>query len=700
MWVQLPGWALSAPTDADVAVRARLDSPATVGGRVRHARLCLSRLGLDRLPSGSEPTLRSAGGRARLAAIQELDASGNELGRPGAPALTLAGASSLGASLTALDLSGNGFGALALYRCTLPPQLASLDLSTNAISALPPNVLALRGLVRLSLSRNKLAQLPARLGASLPSLEALDLSHNELAALAGTCGPFPRLSSLGLRANRLVIFELGGAALPRLASLDLGANRLARPSGALCSLRSLTSLNLSSNQLVSLLAAETAPRSRAWVPSGLHQLGGLRALSLAQNRVVEIPTPFAAAFPLLADLDVRCNPLSAEAQQVLAALASGEGAARAPPDGSDAGAPAAAPVRVRSSVAHRLLPGLLLGDPSIVWDVRTLRSIGVTHIVRVGQPAEMGASRHARPVRADEPALAEPLRILGLSPGGGAPGALLEPRAVRDAFLRAAKRFHPDSLGPGADEADVRTAEAAFAAARGAYEAVCEAARAEAVQLPTFGEIRYHHLSLAAAEPHTGGTRGAEGAEGAEAAERARREAIEAACRALDEANRFIHEARSAPAGAAVVLVHAATGWARAAAVVSAYMVASAAEPLEGAFGACAAGVVPLLRGGAPAGESALGALPAYLAEALRGFEAACVAQRRRVDVVVEKGADVSRAAAGAGAEAGGEPRAGGGAGQNPKPRLRLQPVDEAAAAAGGGAEQGQGAGALSFSLN
>jgi hypothetical protein len=650
-WARLPGWASAAPTELEVAVRARLEHPAAVGSHARHARLDLSGLNLDRLPTGAEPALANCG--ARMACARELDASGNALG--GALAL----AAGPLASLTALSLAGNELDAAAVHRASLPAGLRSLDLSTNRIVALSPRVLALDGLVRLELARNRLTRLPQHIAAALPRLEALDLSHNCFAAAGslefGHRCVFGHLRLLRLRANRLESFELGSRELPVLLTLDLAANRLVRPTERLCSLGTLGALDLSSNQIVSLAAPTLARNRRAWVPPGLHDLAALHSLSLAQNRLVDLPPQLADPTCLgsLRDLDLRCNPLGADAQALLSRMAAppGADAAAAETDGDDAAGALPRPaVRVRASVAVRLAAGLLLGDPSVAWDARTLRALGVTHVVRVAAAAELGAATHARALRADAPRVADAVRELGLA---AAPGALLEAAAVRAAYLERARALHPDRLSRAAGASEVASAAAAFVRARAAYELICEAARAEAVELPTLDGFAYHTVPIALEPPQGAAADDGDAADddgaGAGGGDVARAAEAEAIGRALDEANRFIHAARQAPAGTAVVLVHAASGWARAAAVVAAYLAASEGEALEASMRAAeaAAPAARSARGDAPWG---LAALPRTLRRALVAFDAECRAQRRRVLVHVDPDANVSVTVAGAGA--------------------------------------------------
>lgn len=428
-----------------------------------------------------------------------------------------------------------------------------------------------------------------------------------------------------MRACGLEAWELDAQMLPAVRTLDLSDNALSEPSAALCSLLSLRVLRLAHNALTSLLAPLVASHRRAWVPRGLHELEGLRELSIAQNRVRELPPPFVAGLaPLLRDLDVRCNPLCADAQHALARLmharppAAAEGAAEAE---------AALTPRVRMSAVRRVAPRLLVGDPSVAWDERTLKALGVTHIVTVGEPSELGAlTTHARPVRAGDPRVAPALAVLGL--GGLAPDETVDAAAARAAYLRAARELHPDALPAGAPDETRRRAEERFSHAREAYAQLCDAGRAEAVELPRFGEFAYHVCPLGAGAGEESAVGGDEG--GARAL----------TVRALGEASAFIHAARTAPL-ATVVLVHAAAGWGRAAAVAAAYALTALGRPLGEALALCAP---PATANVVSAGSEDDGpvALPPRVRAALVELERAVKQHSRRVHVHVEPGARVA----------------------------------------------------------
>jgi hypothetical protein len=90
-----------------------------------------------------------------------------------------------------------------------------------------------------------------------------------------------------------------------------------------------------------------APNRRAWVPPGLHALGALHSLGLAQNRLVDLPPQLGASLGALRDLDVRCNPLSADAQALLSRMAAPRPPAAAPDDDDEGEGAAPAPRRER-----------------------------------------------------------------------------------------------------------------------------------------------------------------------------------------------------------------------------------------------------------------------------------------------------------------------------------------------------------------
>ncbi|KAI0220209.1 Protein nud1, partial [Massospora cicadina] len=148
------------------------------------------------------------------------------------------------------------------------PNLRLLNVSRNCIREL--NGLVGLRLVNLKVDHNLLSHLPEGLERSLPSLERVDLSHNQLMSIRGLA-PCAHLRALAATNNRIV--TLCGA-YPRLQVLKLSAN----PLGAILPLASFASLHtLYLNHL----------------PSEL-----------------EIPPYFEGAFPALENLSIRHANLS------------------------------------------------------------------------------------------------------------------------------------------------------------------------------------------------------------------------------------------------------------------------------------------------------------------------------------------------------------------------------------------------------
>ncbi|KAJ1616228.1 hypothetical protein T492DRAFT_1152450 [Pavlovales sp. CCMP2436] len=95
------------------------------------------------------------------------------------------------------------------------------------------------------------------------------------------------------------------------------------------------------------------------------------------NAVVDVPPALAEALKDLIEIDIRCNPLSAESSRAHRCTAVFANKFRQNPNGYNSG------VRVKFYYLYSKYQGLLLGDPSIAWDLRTLRAVGVTHVLQL-----------------------------------------------------------------------------------------------------------------------------------------------------------------------------------------------------------------------------------------------------------------------------------------------------------------------------
>ncbi|CAM9459803.1 unnamed protein product, partial [Lampetra fluviatilis] len=191
---------------------AELARPLLALGRLSD--LDLSRNGLRSPGDGDDVAMLPAAACKRLAVLRLSD---NALAS--VPRLAAAGGAGSPA-LRSLFLDGNLIGGelpTGLFRLH---GLQVLDLSRNAIAALPPEVCQLTRLSTLRLSGNALRSLPDELF-RCEGLRTLALANNELRELSGLVGRLSRLRRLELVGNRLTELpaELGECAELRRGGL-------------------------------------------------------------------------------------------------------------------------------------------------------------------------------------------------------------------------------------------------------------------------------------------------------------------------------------------------------------------------------------------------------------------------------------------------------------------------------------------------
>ncbi|XP_048216485.1 tsukushi isoform X2 [Perognathus longimembris pacificus] len=228
-------------------------------------------------------------------------------------------------SLTRVDCSGLG---PHIVPVPLPLDTAHLDLSSNRLRAVNASVLAGPGyttLAGLDLSRNLLASLAPTAFSRLRYLEALDLSHNGLAALpAGALAGCP-LSEVDLSHNRLrevAVSALAAHGHGRALRVDLSHNLLQRllppPARAGPPAPAIQSLNLAWNRLRAVPPLRALPLRHlslegnplgAVGPGAFAGLEGLTHLSLANLRALPALAPRAfRGLRGLQVLDLSGNP--------------------------------------------------------------------------------------------------------------------------------------------------------------------------------------------------------------------------------------------------------------------------------------------------------------------------------------------------------------------------------------------------------
>ncbi|GAA3967976.1 leucine-rich repeat-containing protein kinase family protein [Hymenobacter antarcticus] len=173
-----------------------------------------------------------------------------------------------------------------------------LNLSAG-LTEFPREIFALAdSLEILNLSGNALSALPDDLG-RLHRLQVLFCSDNQFTEVPAVLGQCPRLRMVGFKANQ--IRTLPAAALPpQLRWLILTDNRLAALPAEIGNCRQLQKLMLAGNQLTEL-------------PETLANCTNLELLRIAANRLTELPA-WLLAMPRLAWLAYAGNPFCAPAE--------------------------------------------------------------------------------------------------------------------------------------------------------------------------------------------------------------------------------------------------------------------------------------------------------------------------------------------------------------------------------------------------
>ncbi|KAK5103672.1 hypothetical protein LTS08_003090 [Lithohypha guttulata] len=175
------------------------------------------------------------------------------------------------------------------------PSLQVLDLSDNQLDQLPSSISELRNLQRLFLGGNRLSSIQLE---SLPSesLIELDLSRNMLTSSFTGQGihKFEKMQSLDISFNNIEYLCSNFFELPLLQTVGLHNNRIdTLPDMSGCA--NLTTITASNNALTS-------------IPEGLYSLTKLRNIDLSSNNIRTIGSEI-AAMENLSNFNIAGNPL-------------------------------------------------------------------------------------------------------------------------------------------------------------------------------------------------------------------------------------------------------------------------------------------------------------------------------------------------------------------------------------------------------
>lgn len=171
--------------------------------------------------------------------------------------------------------------------------LTVLNLSSNAIQSIPPEIKNLKNLSQLMMQHNSIASIADELG-ELQYLSCLQLDHNKLKTFPKCVYMLTNLKTLSASYNVLEVVDEELGNLVMLSTLNLSNNSLSFIPDNIGFLGKISDLNLSHNNLHK-------------VPVELTTICALKTLNLSSNKIEELPT--LQFLEKLEDLNLRNNKL-------------------------------------------------------------------------------------------------------------------------------------------------------------------------------------------------------------------------------------------------------------------------------------------------------------------------------------------------------------------------------------------------------
>ncbi|KAM3964275.1 leucine-rich repeat-containing protein 40 [Aphomia sociella] len=217
--------------------------------------------------------------------------------------------------LKMLDLSSNVIKTIS-PNIKLLQQLVTLKLHDNALTHLPAEFGELKYLSNLSLDHNKLPLLPKEFY-KLTELRWLSISHNQLEKIEPDFGDLVMLNFLNMSHNKLTELPPGMGYLVRLVELNLSHNQLHELPPDIVNLRDLKKLNISNNNLRKLpplgelrkMEILDANHNDIEELPDFYGCTALKEIYFANNYVKEITEEFCDQMQHLNVLNIRDNKL-------------------------------------------------------------------------------------------------------------------------------------------------------------------------------------------------------------------------------------------------------------------------------------------------------------------------------------------------------------------------------------------------------
>ncbi|XP_045768574.1 leucine-rich repeat-containing protein 40-like [Maniola jurtina] len=215
--------------------------------------------------------------------------------------------------LKMLDLSSNVIKALS-PNIQLLQELVTLKLHDNALTNLPDEIGELSSLSNLSLDHNKLETLPKEFY-KLTELRWLSISHNTLTKIEPDFGDLVMLTFLDLSHNKLTVLPPGMGYLVRLVELNLSHNELTELPPDIVNLRDLRKFNINNNNLKRLpplgelrkMEILDANHNNIEQLPDFYGCTALKEIYLANNYIKEITEEFCDQMQQLNVLNIRDN---------------------------------------------------------------------------------------------------------------------------------------------------------------------------------------------------------------------------------------------------------------------------------------------------------------------------------------------------------------------------------------------------------
>lgn len=217
--------------------------------------------------------------------------------------------------LKMLDLSSNVIKTIS-PNVKLLQHVITVKLHDNALSSLPPEIGELKTLSNLSLDRNKITVLPKEFY-KLTELRCLSLSYNEIKVIEPDFGDLVMLNFLDLSHNNLVVLPPGMGYLVRLVELNLSHNQLQELPPDIVNLRDLKKFNIGNNCLKKLPPLGELRKMEIFDANhnDIEELPdffgctALKEIYLANNCIKEITEEFCDQMQHLSVLNIRDNKI-------------------------------------------------------------------------------------------------------------------------------------------------------------------------------------------------------------------------------------------------------------------------------------------------------------------------------------------------------------------------------------------------------